>query len=66
MAAKEKWETNVKMENITLGWFILSWFQYDISKVLRNKEIGCFTHKPIRVQFSLGKAQFCPDVFTKI
>ena len=40
---------NDKMDNIALGWFFLSWFQHDISKVLRNKEISCFTHKRIRV-----------------
>ena len=40
---------NDKMESITSGWFFLSWFEYIISKVLKNKEISCFTHKPIRV-----------------
>ena len=40
---------NDKMENITSGRFFLSWFQHDISKVLRNKEISCFTLKSIRV-----------------
>ena len=40
---------NDKMDNITSGWFFLSWFQHDISKVLRNKEISFFTHKRIRV-----------------
>ena len=40
---------NDKMENITLEWFFLSWFQHDTSMVLRNKEISCFTDKPIRV-----------------
>ena len=38
---------NDKMENITPGWFFLRWFQHDISMVLRNKEISCFTHKPM-------------------
>ena len=40
---------NDKMENITPGWFFLRWFQHDILMVLRNEEISCFTHKPIRV-----------------
>ena len=40
---------NDKMESITSGWFFLSWFQHVISKVLKNKEISCFTHKPTRV-----------------
>ena len=39
---------NNKMENITSGWFFLHRFQHGISKVLRNEEISCFTHKPIR------------------
>ena len=47
---------NDKMENITSGWFFLHWFQHDISMVSRNKQIGCFTHKPIRVSLvSLDK-----------
>ena len=50
MAGKEKMgKINDKMDSITSGWFFPSWFQHDSSKVLRNKEIGCFTHKPIRV-----------------
>ena len=40
---------NYKMENTTSGWFFLHWFQHDISMVSRNKQIGCFTHKPIKV-----------------
>ena len=40
---------NDKMENITSEWFSLHWFQHDISMVLRNKELRCFTHNPIRV-----------------
>ena len=49
MAEKEKMgKINDKMENITSGWFFLSWFQHDTSKVLRYKQISCFTHKPIR------------------
>ena len=38
-----------KMENITSGWLFLPCFQDDISMVLRNEEISCFIHKPIRV-----------------
>ena len=38
-----------KTDNITSRWFFLSWFQLDITMVLRNKEIRCFTHKPIKV-----------------
>ena len=34
---------NDKMENITSGWFL-----HDISMVLRNNEISCFTHKPLK------------------
>ena len=45
-------KTNDKMENTTSGWFFLRWFQHDISLVSRKKEISCFTHKPIRVEFS--------------
>ena len=45
---------NDKMENITSGWFFLRWFQYNISMVLRRKEISCFTH--IGVWFSLDKS----------
>ena len=46
---KKNEKINDKMDSITSGWFFLSWFQHDISKVLKNKEISCFTHKPIRV-----------------
>ena len=42
-------EINDKMESVTSGWFFLSWFQHNISKVLKNKEISCFTHKPTPV-----------------
>ena len=34
---------------IISGWLFLCWFQYDILMVSRNKEISCFTHKPIGV-----------------
>ena len=45
-----KWQRrNDKMENIISERFSLHWFQHDISMVLRNNEICCFTHKPIRV-----------------
>ena len=40
---------NDNIENMTSGWFFLRWFQHDIFMVLRNTEIGCVTHKPIRV-----------------
>ena len=40
---------NVKMENITSGWFFRHWFHHDICKVLKNEEISCFIHKSIRV-----------------
>ena len=46
---KKNGKINDKMKSITSGWFFLSCFQHDISKVLNNKEISCFTHKPIRV-----------------
>ena len=46
---KKNGKINDKMKGITSGWFFLSCFQHDISKVLNNKEISCFTHKPIRV-----------------
>ena len=49
MTEKEKWGKNDKMESTTSGQFFMHWFQYDISMVLRKKEISCFTHKPIRV-----------------
>ena len=39
----------VLLENTSSGWFFLRWFKHDISMVSRNKQIGCFTHKPIRV-----------------
>ena len=46
MAEKEKWEKiSNKMENTTSEWFFL----HNISMVSRNKQIGCFTNKPIRV-----------------
>ena len=52
MLAKWQWKKNgkinCKMESITSEWFFLSWFQHGISKVLKNKEISCFTHEPIR------------------
>ena len=35
---KKNGKINDKLESITSGWFFLSWFQYDISKVLKNKE----------------------------
>ena len=40
---------NDEMEDITTGRFSMHWFQHDMSMVLRNKEISCFTHKPIMV-----------------
>ena len=40
---KKNEKINDKMKNITSGWFFLSWFQHDISKVLKNKD------KPTRV-----------------
>ena len=46
---KKNGKINDKMESITSGWFFLSCFQYDISKVLKNKEMSCFTHEPTRV-----------------
>ena len=46
---KKNGKINDQLDSITSGLFFLSWFQHDISKVLKNKEIGCFTHKPTRV-----------------
>ena len=54
---------NDKMENTTLGWFFLRWFKHDISMVSRNKQIRCFTHKPIRVQFSVDKSAILSGCF---
>ena len=40
---------NDEMDSKTSKWFFLHWFHHDISMVLRNKEIRCYTHKPMRV-----------------
>ena len=37
---KKNGRINDKMESITSGWFFRSWFQHDIFKVLKNKEIS--------------------------
>ena len=64
MVEKEKMgKINDEMENIASTWFFLSWFQHDISKVLRNKEISCFTHKPVRVWLSLDKSTILSGCF---
>ena len=43
MAEKKKWDTMISQ------WLFLRWFQHDIYMVLRNEDISCFIHKPIRV-----------------
>ena len=39
------------MTNITSTWLFPRWFQHDISMVSINKEVSCFTHKPLRVYY---------------
>ena len=66
LATCGKWKTgkiNEKIENATSKWFFLRWFQHDISIVSRNKQIGCFTHKPIRFYFSLDRSTILSGCF---